>query len=73
VTSRWILAVVIASGLTLAGVLLAIVGSFSALTDLGRTARRLRDEVGGLTSDISRERDRVRDRTARRTSSGRGR
>lgn len=68
----WIVAVLVASGLTLAIVVVVVLGSISQVKDLGRSARRFRDDVGGLASDISRDGARVSDRAARLEGRGRG-
>jgi hypothetical protein len=69
----WIFAVLVASGLTLAGVVVVVLGSVSVVKDLGRSARRFSDEVGGLASDISRDAAQVSDRTAQLQAPGRSR
>jgi hypothetical protein len=61
----WIVAVVVASGLTLALVAIFALGYVSLIVDLGRTARRFRDEVGGLADEVSREASRAGDRAGR--------
>jgi hypothetical protein len=60
----WIVAVLAAAVLTLAFAVVVVVGSISQVKDLGRTAQRFQDEVGGLASDISRDAGRVSDRAA---------
>jgi hypothetical protein len=69
----WIVAVVVASGLTLLFLVVIILGSVSTIRDLSRSARRFSDEVGGLASDISRDAATVSDRTAQLQAPGRGR
>jgi hypothetical protein len=69
----WIVAVLVASGSTLVVVIVAVAGSISVVKDLGRSARRFSDEVGGLASDISRDAAQVSDRTAQLQAPGRSR
>jgi len=69
----WIVAVLAASGLTLAIMIVVVASSISVVKDLGRSARRFSDEVGGLTSDISRDAAKVSDRTAQLQAPGRSR
>jgi len=69
----WIVAVLAATGLTLAIMVVVVASSISVVKDLGRSARRFSDEVGGLASDISRDAAQVSDRTAQLQAPRRGR
>jgi hypothetical protein len=69
----WILAVVAASGLTLVLIAIIVAAAVSLFADLTRAARRFRDELGGLTAEISREAARASDRAAQHRALGRGR
>ena len=51
----WIVAVVIASGITLVGLIVVVLASISTVRDLARSARRFQEDVGGLAADISSE------------------
>jgi hypothetical protein len=61
----WIVAVLAASGLTLAVVIVAAFASVSTVRDVARSARRFQEEVGGLAGEIGSEAARAGDRAAR--------
>jgi hypothetical protein len=73
VVRLWILAVIAANGLTLALIAIVAPAAVSLFADLARAARQFRDELGGLTAEISREAARASDRTAQLGARGRGR
>jgi heme exporter protein D len=61
----WIAAVIVASGLTLVVLIIAIVSSISTVKDLARSARRFQREVGGLAAEINSTAAEVGDRAGR--------
>jgi hypothetical protein len=61
----WIAAVLAASGVTLALLLMFVLGHISSFLDLGRAAQRFRDEAGGLAGEISHEASEVRERAGK--------
>jgi hypothetical protein len=69
----WIVAVLAATAVTIILLGVFVAAEVSQILDLGRTAQRFQDEVGGLAAEISREASTVSDRTSQLHAPGKGR
>ena len=69
----WIIAVLAASAVTIILLGVFVAAEVSQMLDLGRTAQRFQDEVGGLAAEIRREASRVSDRSSQLRGPGQGR
>jgi hypothetical protein len=69
----WIAAVVVASGLTIVILLVAVVSSISTVKDLARSVHRFQAEVGDLADEIGSDAGAVGERAAALQAPGRDR